>query len=77
MIIIKLFFSITVSVWTFDLQLRKDIFNSLFSKGLALIMVFNDSFIKISGISWRSVLLCRKPEYPEKTTYLPQVTDKL
>jgi hypothetical protein len=46
----------TKAVCTLDLQLRKYIFNSLFSKGLALFMVFNDSFIKISGISWRSVL---------------------
>jgi hypothetical protein len=45
MIVIKLFFSITVSVCTLDLQLRKDIFNSLFSKGLALFMVFNDENI--------------------------------
>ena len=31
----------------------------------------------ISVISWRSVLLMGKAECPEKTTYLPQVTDKL
>jgi ABC-type microcin C transport system permease subunit YejB len=31
----------------------------------------------ISVISWQSVLLVEEPEYPEKTTYLPQVTDKL
>jgi hypothetical protein len=38
-------------------------------------MGFNATFNNISVISWRSVLL--KPEYPEKTTDLPQVTDKL
>ena len=36
-------------------------------------MVFNATFPNISFISWRSVLLV---EYPEKTTDLPQVTDK-
>ena len=35
-------------------------------------MVFNATFNNISVISWR-----RKQEYPEKTTDLPQVTDKL
>ena len=40
-------------------------------------MVFNAPFNNISVISWRSVLLWGKPEYPEKTTDLPQVTDKL
>jgi hypothetical protein len=35
-------------------------------------MVFNATFNNISVISWRSVLL-----YPEKTTDLSQVTDKL
>jgi hypothetical protein len=33
-------------------------------------MVFNATFNNISVISWR-----RKPEYPEKTTDLPLVTD--
>jgi hypothetical protein len=37
-------------------------------------MVFNATFNNISVISWRSVLLV---EYPEKTTDLLQVTDKL
>jgi len=37
-------------------------------------MVFNTTFNNISVISWRSVLLM---EYPEKTTDLSQVTDKL
>jgi cytochrome b561 len=31
----------------------------------------------LSVISWRSILLVEKPEYPEKTTDLSQVTDKL
>ncbi len=35
-------------------------------------MVFNAIFNNISVISWR-----RKPEYPEKTTDLSQVTEKL
>jgi len=39
--------------------------------------VFNATFNNISVISWRSVLLVEKPEYPEKTFDLPQVTDKL
>ena len=38
-------------------------------------MVFNITFNDISVISWRSVLLVE--EYIEKTTDLPQVTDKL
>jgi hypothetical protein len=33
-------------------------------------MVLNATFNNISVISWR-----RKPEYPEKTTDLPLVTD--
>ena len=40
------------------------------------VMVFNATFNNISVISWRSVLLPRKPEYPEKITDLPQVTEK-
>jgi hypothetical protein len=39
-------------------------------------MVFNTTFINISAISWL-VLLVDETEYPEKTTDLPQVTDKL
>ena len=35
------------------------------------------TFNNISVISWQSVLLWRKPEYPEKTTDLSQVNDKL
>jgi len=40
-------------------------------------MVFNATFNNISVISWRSILLLEKREYPEKTTDLPQVIDKL
>jgi hypothetical protein len=40
-------------------------------------MVFNTTFNNISVISWRSVLLVEEKEYPEKTTDLSQVTDKL
>jgi hypothetical protein len=40
-------------------------------------MVFNATFKNISVILWRSFYWCRKPEDPEKTTDLLQVTDKL
>jgi hypothetical protein len=40
-------------------------------------MVFNTTFNNISVISWQSVLLVEEKEYPEKTTDLPEVTDKL
>jgi len=44
-------------------------------------MVFNATFNNISVIWWQSltesVYWWRKPEYPEKTTYQSQVTDKL
>jgi hypothetical protein len=41
-------------------------------------MVFNATFNNISVISWRSAFYCwRKAEYQDKTTDLPQVTDKL
>ena len=39
-------------------------------------MVFNATLNNISVISWWSVLLVEETEYPEKTTDLPQVTDK-
>ena len=42
-----------------------------------MVMVFNATFNNISAISWLQFYWCRKPEYPEKTTNLPQVTDKL
>ena len=38
--------------------------------------LLNATFSNISIISWQSVLLLRKPGYQEKTTDLPQVTDK-
>jgi len=41
------------------------------------VMVFNATFHNISVISWLSVYWLRKQEYPEKTTDLSQVTDKL
>ena len=40
------------------------------------LMVFNATFNNISVISERRVLLVEKTEDPEKTTDLPQVTDK-
>ena len=40
-------------------------------------MAFNATFNDISVISRRSIFWWRKPEYPEKTTYLPQITDTL
>jgi len=41
------------------------------------LMVFNATFNNISVISWRSVLLMGETLYPEKTTDLLQVTNKL
>jgi hypothetical protein len=43
------------------------------------LMVFNATFNNISVISWRSVLLMEETgvRYLEKTSDLPQVTDKL
>ena len=40
-------------------------------------IVFSATFNNISVISWWSVLLMEKTGYPEKTTDLSQVTDKL
>ena len=40
-------------------------------------MVFNATFNNISAISWWSFSQWRKPEDPEKTTDMLQVTDKL
>jgi hypothetical protein len=39
-------------------------------------MVFNPTFNNISVISW-GYFIGGKPDYPEKTIDLPQVTDKL
>jgi len=41
---------------------------------MVMIRVLNATFNNSSAISWLSVLLL---EYPEKTTDLPQVTNKL
>ena len=41
------------------------------------VMVFNATFNNIWAMSCRSVLLVEEPEYPEKTTNLSQVTDKI
>jgi len=40
-------------------------------------VVFNATFNNMSVMSWRLVLFVKKPEYPEKTTTLQQVTDEL
>ena len=45
--------------------------------GLVRFMVFNATFNNISVILWQSVLLGEETEYPQKTTDLLQVTDKL
>ena len=41
------------------------------------VMVFNAAFDNISIIDGGKFYWWRKPEYPEKTTHLSQVTDKL
>jgi hypothetical protein len=40
-------------------------------------MVLNGTFNNVSVILWDQFYWWRKPEYPEKTTDLPQVIDKL
>ena len=40
------------------------------------VIVINATVNNILVISWRSILLVEEPEYPVKTTGLPQVTDK-
>jgi len=47
------------------------------NKGVGGVMVFNATFNNISAITWRSVLLVEETRVPEKTTDLPEVTDKL
>jgi hypothetical protein len=42
---------------------------------LLMFMMFLSTLNNISAISWRSVVLVEKSEYPWKSTYLPQVTD--
>jgi hypothetical protein len=39
-----------------------------------VVMAFNATFNSISAISWQSVLVVRKPEYPVKITDQLQVT---
>ena len=51
--------------------------NCLFVCLFVCLMVFNVIFNNISVISWRSVSWWRKPWFPEKTTDLSQVTEKL
>jgi hypothetical protein len=41
-----------------------------------VVMIFYSTFNSITVISWQSDLLVKKPECPEKTTNLSQVTDK-
>jgi hypothetical protein len=41
------------------------------------VMVFNTTFNNILVTSWASVLLLEETKYPEKTTDLSQVIDKL
>ena len=41
------------------------------------VMLFDATFNNISVMSWRAVLSVEEAEYPEKTTDLSQVTDKL
>jgi len=48
-----------------------------FREGDVGFMVFSATFNNISVIPWRSVYWSRKPENPEKTSDLRQVTDKL
>jgi cytochrome b561 len=48
-----------------------------FIGGRVKVMVFNTTFSNISVISWQSILLVEEQEYPEKSTDMPQVTDKL
>jgi hypothetical protein len=49
----------------------------LVSRNYSLVMVFNATFNNITVISDSQFYWWRKPEYPEKTTGLSQVTDKL
>jgi len=47
-----------------------------FNRVRVRVMVFNATFKNISVIYWRSDYWSKKPEYPEKTTDLSQVTEK-
>ena len=44
---------------------------------MVMVMVFNATFNNISAISWLSVVLMEENGGPDKTTELPQDTDKL
>ena len=66
---------LTIYANVFLLSVRYNIINRL--GGLVGFMVFNATFNNISVISWRSVILVVEKGYPEKTTDLSQVTDKL
>jgi len=48
----------------------------LYGPKLLRVIVVNATFNNISVILWRTVFWWRKPEYPEKTTDLSQVTKK-
>ena len=48
----------------------------IYLEGIRL-MVFNATSNNCSVILWGQLYWWEKPEYPEKTTDLPQVTDKL
>ena len=64
----------TASVATFNL----DTWAFLHTRDVRLFawfIVFNVTFNNNSHMSWRSASLVAKPEYPEKTIDLPQVTD--
>jgi len=47
------------------------------SRVSGMVMIFNTSFNNISVITWRSALLVEKQVFREKSTDMPQVTDKL
>jgi len=70
-----------VVIWKLEIQLPMQsvpiTLNVVRLKPTLAFMVFNTTFNNILVISWQSVLLVRKPEYPENTTDFPQVTDKL
>ena len=64
-------FSITLNLY--------DVFRRFINKlkVVGWFMVLNATFNNISGLSWRSVLLVEETGVPVKTTYLPQISDKL
>jgi hypothetical protein len=48
-----------------------------FDRKRTRVILFNATFNNISVISWRLVLLVEETEYPEKTTDLSEVPEKL